>query len=108
MRGQNTFLLIVLISIVEFFGDSNFKLFSRNKDSKNLTLGFLFYFIMILFLIKAFGEANLIYVNTVWDAISTLISAGLAIVLLGEIPSRKELVGMGLIISGIIFMGQTN
>ncbi len=107
MHTQNTFILIALISIIEFFGDS-FKMFSKNGNPGNLTLGFVFYFVMILFLIKAFSGANLIYVNTVWDALSTLISAILAILLLGEIPSTNELIGMGLIISGIIFMGQTN
>ena len=99
-----TVALIVLISIIEFFGDSNFKIFARTGESKNLTLGFVFYFVMILFLIKAFSKRNLIYVNTMWDAFSTLIAAGLAVLLLGEVPSRNELVGIGLIVSGMFFM----
>lgn len=96
---------IIILSIIEFFGDSNFKSYAQGGSSLNLGKGFLFYFIMIFFLLRAFKTSNLIYVNTMWDAISTLISAGLAIVLLGEIPHPNQILGMALIVSGMTFMG---
>ena len=92
------------VSFIEFFGNSNFKKYAQGGSRENLAAGFLFYSIMIYFLLQAFKTSNLIYVNTMWDAISTIISAGLAFILLNEIPSAKQILGIILIVSGIIFM----
>jgi len=97
-------LLIILLSIIEYIGDSNFKLHARNNTKyKNLIIGCIAYIILISLLIYILKYTNVIYVNNMWDGISALMESILAFILLKErLSNLTQYIGMILIISGII------
>lgn len=99
---MNIFLLIVLISVIEYIGDSNFKIYTRTNNKFNLYLGISIYLIMIGFVISALRSANVAYVNGMWDGTSALIETLLAFILLHESFSNNiQYLGLLLIICGI-------
>lgn len=99
---MSIFLLIIIISIIEFFGDSNFKHYARTNQLFYLFLGLLFYTAMIYFLVLALKKANVAYVNSSWDAVSALVETGLAILILHEtLSNRIQYIGVVFIIIGI-------
>lgn len=102
-------LLISALSFIEFFGDSSFKNYSRDSNKKYLFTGIFFYGLVIILLIKALGQSNLIYTNALWDATSTVIATILAYIWLGErLQSPYQYIGLASIVLGIVFMGIGN
>jgi len=96
-------LTILLLSFVEYFGDSNFKKYARTGRNQNLILGVIFYGLVIKLLIEALKSSNLIYANGMWDGVSALVGTALAYFLLHETLSNPiQWLGLVLIISGIV------
>lgn len=96
---------IILLSLVEYVGDSNFKKFSKDGKNLNLIMGIIFYGLVIKFLIQAFKSSNLIYTNGMWDGISAVISTGLAFFLLHEtLNNPLQWFGLAMIISGVVIL----
>ena len=96
-------LAILLLSLVEYFGDSNFLKYARSGDKTNLILGIIFYGLVIKFLIKVLKSSNLIYANGMWDGISTIVASVLAFYLLHERLSNPiQWVGLFMVTVGII------
>jgi multidrug transporter EmrE-like cation transporter len=94
---------ILLLCFVEYFGDSNFKLYARSGKNINLIYGILFYGLVIKFLIQALKSSNLIYANGMWDGVSTLVETILACFLLHETLSNPvQWFGISMVIVGII------
>jgi len=99
---MNLFLLIILISFIEFFGDSSFKVYARTKNNDYLISGIFWYSLMVYLLITALKFGNVAYVNGMWDSVSCLIETVLAIWLLHEtLSNRIQYLGIVLIIAGI-------
>ena len=95
-------LLITLLSLSEYIGDSNFKLYARSGQLNHLGMGLVAYAVMISFLIKALSRTNLIYTNGMWDGVSAVITTILAFLLLGErLNSIQQWIGLAMIIGGI-------
>jgi len=95
-------LLIALVSLSEYIGDSNFKLYARSGQLNHLGMGLVAYAVMISFLIKALSRSNLIYANGMWDGVSAVITTVLAFLLLGErLTSIQQWIGLAMIIGGI-------
>jgi multidrug transporter EmrE-like cation transporter len=102
---MNIFLLIIIVSIIEYFGDSNFKIFARENKKKALLMGILMYAVMIAVLIVIIKRTNITYMNGMWDGTSAVIETLLAYILLHETLSNKiQYLGLVFIISGIIAM----
>ena len=102
---MNFILLIVLLSLIEFVGDSNFKEYSRSKTFKNLVIGVIAYIFVVKILIESFKRRNLIFTNAMWDAISTLISTFLAVFILKEhLNNWQQWVGLLSIIFGLALL----
>ena len=102
---MNFILLIVLLSLIEFVGDSNFKEYSRSKTFKNLVIGVIAYIFVVKILIESFKKRNLIFTNAMWDAISTLISTLLAVFILKEnLNNWQQWVGLLSIIFGLALL----
>lgn len=94
--------LITLISLSEYIGDSNFKLYARSGQLNHLGMGLVAYAIMISFLIKSLARSNLIYTNGMWDGVSAVITTILAYLLLGErLTNIQQWIGIAMIIGGI-------
>jgi multidrug transporter EmrE-like cation transporter len=94
--------LITLVSLSEYIGDSNFKLYARSGQLNHLGMGLVAYTVMISFLIKALARSNLIYTNGMWDGVSAVITTVLAFLLLGErLTNTQQWIGLAMIIGGI-------
>ena len=98
-------ILIVLISLVEYVGDSNFKFYARDGKINNLVIGIIAYSVLIKLLITALKESNLIFTNGMWDGISAIISTLFAYFLLKERLSNKfQWSGLVLVILGVLLL----
>ena len=102
---MNFILIIIILSLTEFVGDANFKIYAGNKKFVNLMLALIGYIFVFKFLIEALKQKNLIITNGTWNAIQTVIETALAYWLLHErLTSWKQWVGLLLIVSGIFFL----
>jgi multidrug transporter EmrE-like cation transporter len=94
---------ILLLSLVEFFGDKSFKTYARTRKNSQLIIGIIFYGLVIKFLVDALKSSNLIYANGMWDGVSALIGAILSYYLLHEtLTSPLQWFGLVMIIAGIL------
>jgi multidrug transporter EmrE-like cation transporter len=95
--------LILAVSVVEYFGDQNFQKFARSGKNTNLVYGVIFYALMIKLLIEALKKSNLIYMNGMWDGISTIIGTIFAWWLLKErLSNPMQWLGILLILLGLL------
>lgn len=102
---MNILFLIVIVSIIEYFGDANFKIFARENKIKGLLMGIFMYAVMIAVLIAIIKRTNITYMNGLWDGTSAVIETLLAYILLHETLSNKiQYLGLIFIIIGIIAM----
>ena len=102
---MNFILLIIFLSLAEFMGDANFKIYSRTNNFNNLIFGIIGYIILVKILIEALKQKDLITTNGMWNAIQTIIQTVLACLILHErITSWQQFVGLSLIVSGILFL----
>jgi len=93
---------ILMLSLVEYFGDSNFKSYAKTGRNMNLIFGIIFYGLVIKFLIQALKTSNLIYANGMWDGISAVIETILAFYLLHETLNNPiQWLGLIMIIAGV-------
>ena len=91
--------------MVEFVGDSNFKIYSRTNNFNNLVIGVIAYIVLIKVLIEALKQQNLIITNGMWNAIQTVIETALAYFILKErLNNWQQWVGLGSIFMGIFFL----
>ena len=96
-------LLIIVISLVEYIGDSNLKTYARDKTNFNsLIVGSITYIIIVVLLIVTLKYTNVIFINGMWDGISAIVESFLAIVLLKErLVNKTQYMGLIMIIMGI-------
>lgn len=98
--GQITF-----ASIIEYIGDSSFKMYVRLKSNWFLLLGVIAYIILIFQLINILKYSNVMQMNIQWDAMSVILETLFAYLLLGEVLSEpSQWIGFLLIVSGLIVM----
>lgn len=98
---------IVILSVVEVFGDFNAKWYAQTNKPIYLAGGVAGYMAILFFLIKALRTKNLLYVNGMWDGMSTLIESLAAYVVLGDrLTKPEQYVGLGLIITGLFLLGE--
>lgn len=98
-------LTISALSLVELFGDSQFKFFARTGQQKYLFGGFVGYLGVMYFLIKALKQGNIMYVNGMWDGISALLNTIGVYILLGErLNTSGQYAGLVFIIGGVFLM----
>lgn len=94
---------IILLSIVEIFGDFKLKSFARYNNSSDLFGGMIGYAGVIFFIIKALKQNNILYVNGIWDGMSAIMESLAAYYILGErLNNNKQYFGLVFIIIGII------
>jgi multidrug transporter EmrE-like cation transporter len=99
------FLAIVIVSVIEYIGDVNFKFFAREGLSKYLITGLAAYGIMISFVIKLLRQSNVVYLNGIWDSTSSIIESILAMVVLGErLTNTTQYAGLIFSILGTVLL----
>jgi multidrug transporter EmrE-like cation transporter len=102
---MNFLLLVVLLSLVEFIGDTNLKIYARTDYFKNLLIGIISYILIVKLYIEALKQSNLIFTNAMWDAISTVITTGLAIFILHErLTNWQQWAGLITVVIGILLL----
>lgn len=88
--------------LAEIFGDFSFKEYARQGGVENFTKGLAGYAGVIWFLIRSLKQANIIYINGMWDGISGLIETIAAYVLLKErLNTRTQYIGLFFLIIGL-------
>jgi len=96
---------IVVMSAIEVFGDLNARWYAQTSDPKYLAGGVVGYLGVLYYLIKCLRTRNLLYVNGMWDGISTILESLAAYVILGDrLDSLEQYVGLGLIIAGLFLL----
>jgi multidrug transporter EmrE-like cation transporter len=102
---MNFIVLIILLSLTEFVGDANFKIYSRTSQFGNLVMGILAYIVLVKILIEALKQHNLIITNGMWNAIQTITQTVLAYFILKErLTNWQQWAGLGSIVFGVIFL----
>jgi len=102
-----TLVNIVMLSVVEIYGDFFLKFYSVSGKTTDLLNGILGYVGVIYFLLKSLKGGTVLYVNGMWDGISGLIESVAAYVILGERLERMtQYMGLGMVIIGIVLLKQ--
>lgn len=97
-------LFLIGVVLSEAFAQSSVKRFHRNHFTVDFLLAILGYTLVCYFLYKSYKFAKMGIVNAIWSALSVLTISLIGCFLFDEIYSTKELVGMGMIISGLIII----
>ena len=99
------FLDIVTLSLIEIFGDFNLRWYAQTNQIEFLYKGVLGYIGVIYFLIRALRDGNLLYVNGMWDSLSTVLSSAAAFILLGDrLKTNTQYLGLFLTVVGIYLL----
>ena len=99
------FLDIVTLSLIEIFGDFNLLWYTQTNQVEFLYKGILGYIGVVYFLIQALRGGNLLYVNGMWDSLSTVFNSLAAFILLGDrLKTNSQYLGLMLIIVGIYML----
>jgi multidrug transporter EmrE-like cation transporter len=97
---------VLLVTLLEYVGDSSLKVYARNGSNTHLFIGLIAYAIVMYFLIQILKYANVMQMNISWDAVSVIVETALAYYLLHETLSGvTQYVGFIMIILGMVFMG---
>lgn len=102
-----TFIVIMICAaLLEYVGDSNFKLYARSSNNNNLLLGVGAYVIMMYLIIEILRNySNVMYMNGIWDALSIILETLLAYIFLKETLSNNyQVAGFMFVIIGVILM----
>jgi multidrug transporter EmrE-like cation transporter len=96
---------IVLLSVVEIFGDFNLRWYAQSNQLSYLGYGIAGYIGVIYYLIKSLRSDNVLYVNGMWDGVSGLIESVAAYVVLGDrLEKPQQYFGLMLVIVGIYLL----
>jgi multidrug transporter EmrE-like cation transporter len=96
---------IVALSAIEVFGDFSLRWYAQTNSPSYLASGVLGYAGVVFYLIKCFRKGNVLYVNSMWDSISTVIESLAAYVVLGDrLKTPTQYIGLSLIIAGIYML----
>lgn len=96
---------ILILSLIEIFGDFQLKFFARNGIMSYLYKGIIGYAGVVFFLIKSLKQGNVMYVNGLWDGMSGLLESAAAYIILGErLNYWYQYVGILMICFGIVLL----
>lgn len=93
------------IVTVEAAGDYQLARYAKEGQWWQLGFGYGAYAITIALFIKTIKDKGLAWANSAWDGWSNLATGLVALVLLSEKPTGKELLGMVLISAGLFLLG---
>jgi multidrug transporter EmrE-like cation transporter len=96
---------IVLLSVVEIFGDFNLRWYAQSNQLSYLGYGIVGYIGVVYYLIKSLRSDNVLYVNGMWDGVSGLMESVAAYVVLGDrLEKIHQYFGLILVIVGIYLL----
>lgn len=96
---------VLLLSLTELFGDTQFKFYARKGLTQNLLGGIAGYVGVIFFLIRSLTQGNVMWVNGMWDGVSGIVNTAFAFLILGERMNHNyQYFGLGMIAVGLAIM----
>ena len=96
---------IVILSTIEVFGDFNARWYAQSDKPIFLVGAVVGYIGVLFYLIKSLRTHNVLYVNGMWDGISTIVGSLAAYIVLGDRLTRPEqYVGLVLLIVGLFLL----
>ena len=99
------FWLVVILSIVEIYGDFALRFYAQTGRLIWLLHGLVGYAGVIWLLIVSFKFKNVLYVNGIWDGVSGLLESLAAFIILGDrLEKKSQYLGIVLIIVGVILL----
>lgn len=99
------FVNVLLLAIIEIFGDFNLRWYAQTNAPTYLAQGVLGYIGVVYFLIRSFKYNNVLYVNGLWDGLSGLVESIAAYVILGDrLKNTQQYVGLLMTIAGVALM----
>jgi multidrug transporter EmrE-like cation transporter len=102
---DESFVTIILLSLVEIYGDFALRFYAQTNKATYLMHGLLGYAGVVYFLIQSLRMDNLLYVNGMWDGVSGILNSAAAYTILGDrLKNWTQYLGLGLIIGGILLM----
>ena len=93
-----------LLTLVELVGDTSLRQYAKTDASVFLGIGTAAYLGLVYILQWAFQSEKLAIVNGYWDAISNLLTTGVAYFVLGEPLTNYQLAGLFLISGGVYLL----
>lgn len=105
MFFDSSFVSILLLCIVEIYGDFALRFYAQTNNQVYLFHGIAGYVGVVYFLIQSLRLKNVLYVNGMWDGMSGIIESAAAYVFLGDrLDKASEYLGLALTTAGIILL----
>ena len=102
---DKAFASVVLLSVVEIYGDFALRFYTQTNNLTYLFHGIAGYVGVVFFLIQSLRNANVLYVNGMWDGVSGILESAAAYVVLGDrLEKPMQYVGLVLTFAGIMLM----
>lgn len=99
------FIYVIILSLVEIFGDFNLRFYAQTGKLTNLYLGVVGYMGVIFFLIQSLRYGNVLYVNGLWDGMSNIVESLAAYYYLGDrLENTAQYIGLFSVVAGIGLM----
>ena len=99
------FVTIILLSVVEIYGDFALRFYAQTNKATYLMHGLLGYAGVVYFLIQSLRLDNVLYINGMWDGVSGILNSVAAYTILGDrLKNWNQYLGLGLIMAGILLM----
>ena len=96
---------IFLLAGIEIFGDFNLRWYAQSNALHYLYKGIGAYIGVVYFLIRSLRTDNVLFVNNVWDGLSSLIESVAAYYYLGDrLTSIQQYIGVVFVIIGVALM----
>lgn len=96
---------VVLLSVVEIYGDFALRFYAQTNNITYLFHGIAGYVGVVFFLIQSLRHGNVLYVNGMWDGISSILESAAAYVVLGDrLEKPIQYVGLVLTVVGIFLL----
>jgi len=96
---------IVLLSVVEIFGDFNLRWYAQSNQFSYLVYGIFGYIGVIYYLVKSLRSDNVLYVNGMWDGVSGIVESMAAYLVLGDrLEKPMQYIGLLMVSAGIYLL----
>jgi hypothetical protein len=96
---------IVLLSVVEIFGDFNLRWYAQSNQFSYLVYGIFGYIGVIYYLVKSLRSDNVLYVNGMWDGVSGIMESIAAYLVLGDrLEKPMQYIGLLMVSAGIYLL----
>ena len=103
--SEEGFWHIVFLSLIEVYGDFSLRFYAQTNSPFWLGNGIVGYIGVVYYLIQSLQHNNVLYVNGMWDGVSSIIESVASYVFLGDrLQKPTEYLGLVLIIVGVFLM----